>query len=421
MNENIFNKDKYLSKIIEISKRHMVNGNLFFGFLSQPTETISEHDVFFNKYTLQEVKSIFKFKEEQVCIKDFENGSRLDLGSNLLSSMISIGRNSETINLIENFDFNKFEEGLKSNPIHLLEINGKYYLDSDGNHRMMALKFLYYMEISKQKANIEQVNKKYTFTLPVKHLNHDFSLIEIASKIMQKQSPSRFPSEYLTKNTNDFLSQNSILIFNKENNTYDIDFQGSFKQNLNVENAIYYLSKFVNYEKPYSIYNLENGYALEFGNSLTLGLSREQLKEKINALNFSQKTFPTEFLAVEKNENLFDLIIPTKTYYGNVEDVLSMYSGAIQVNKNPNLEIDKIKKMSKEEVEKNFFKNLDIADINLNASESFVKIVGHEYNNISKNDFTTALEKLKKERHFCPHENFVVETKQHNESELNRF
>ena len=420
MNENILSKDDYLIKIKEILKKHMINENMFFDFLLKHTETISKYAVFYNKYTLQEVKRIFKFKEEQVCVKDFENGSRLDLGNNLLSSMTFIGRNNQTVNLIENFDFNKFKEGLKSNPIQMLEINGKYFLDSDGNHRMMALKFLYYMEMANLNANMEQINKKFTFTFPVKHLNHDFSLIEIASKIMQKQSPSRFPSEYFVKNVDDLSSFYSILTFNKDNQTYDIDFQGNLKQNLNVDQTISHLSKFVNYENPYSIYNLENGFAFEEGNTLTLALSKEKLKEKINSIDLSQKTFPTEFLAVKKNENLFDLIIPTKTYYGDEKEVLKIYSAIVQTNQNSNLEIENIKKMSKSEVEKVFLKNLDIVDINLLDNQSWVKIVGREYKNISKNEFTTALEKLTKERHFCPHEKLVVETKDYNEAELNK-
>ncbi len=58
--------------------------------------------------------------------------------------------------------------------VELVELDGKYYVGSDGNHRMVTLKLEYLNEISKATTpdQIAAINKKYTFTLPVVSTDH---------------------------------------------------------------------------------------------------------------------------------------------------------------------------------------------------------------------------------------------------------
>ena len=407
MIQEVLSEKQMEEKIQHVAVQNNANVSLFLKYLSLQTSKINQHNVFFNKFPLHEVKNIFKFCEEQICVKDFENGSRLDLGSSLKESMIKIGRKEQTIHLIKNFDFQKLQESLKTNPIHLLEIDGKYFLDSDGNHRMMALKFLYFLELSKQNANAEEINQKFTFTFPVKHLNHSYELIEIASRIMQKQKMSRFPNEYFVENINELLSFYSILTYNKNTATYNINYQGFSKQNANEKEAILFLSKLEQHEKPYNVYELKDGFALEMGNMLTLRLTKEQLSEKIANLDLSKTTFSSDFFIVQKNNSLFDSILPAKTYYADHETVLKMYSALISSGH------EQVTILTKEQVQKNYFKNLDIADIQLNEKDAYVKVFEKQYHNLTKEDLAFALSSLLSQRQFCKSEFFsVANTKQ---------
>lgn len=406
---DVLKADEMLEKIEEFFKQRGGDETAFFANLQQETSKLQDNNVFHEKFALHDVSGIFKFEEEAVCVKDFENGARQDLGNNLLSSMISVGRNFQTINLIENFDFEKFKQSIIKDPIRLLEINGKYYLEDGGNHRMMALKFLYFLEMAKPGANEQEINKKFTFNFPVKHLNHSADLIESALQIMQHKRKSKFPKSYFAKTEAEIASLDSILSFNKETNTYNVHFEGRLKQNLTEADTLTYLSKLQSYDKPYLIHSTPDGFGLEFGNMLTLGLTKEQLIEEINLLNLYQKTFPAEFSVVKKNENQYDLFIQGKRFHGSQESVIKMYSGIIQANKNPELEVENFKIMTKEEVQKNFLSNLDFADIHLTENGSFVEVFGKIMENLNKEELAKAINHLKKERCFCPRETITIE------------
>ncbi len=396
-----------LSKKIE---ENSLDKSLFLSFLHQKTTRKEAHNFIDNGHALSEVSNVFKFQQQQVCIKDYENGSRHDLGDDLFSSMVSVGRNYQTINIIENFNLNTFLQSLKQDPIRLFKINDKYYLEQDGNHRMMALKLMYYIELSKPGADINQINKKFTFNFPVKHLNHDFDLISSAIKIVNKQKHSRFPMFYLTNDENQAISYKSILTFNNKSSTYNLDFQGKSAKNLTAKSVTELLKNLQSYNKPYSISKFENSFALEFGNKLSLNLTKNQLKEKINSLDLNQTTFPTEFLIVEKGQDAYDLLIEGKKYTGSEESIIKMYSAAVQANNNPSITPEEIKIMSEQEIDKDFHENLKFADIILNKNNSSLIIFGKSFKNISKKQLHQELALLAKERHFCPRQNFTVES-----------
>lgn len=396
------NKNQIINELVLLAQKNGANEATLFEFLTKKTEKISQRLIFNDKFVLDDVKSIFKFESEEVCVKDFENGSRPDLGFNLIDSMAQVGRNAQVVNLIKAFDFAKFEQSLKADHIQLFEINGKYFLDNDGNHRMLALKFLYYLEMAKPNAIKEEIDKKFTFTFPVKHLNHNPLLIETALKISQKQKPSKFPDEYFA-NSNTETTQNGVLKYNKENKTYGINFQGLLKNNLTESAAISLLQKFESHQAPYIIHNLKNGYAFEAGNVLTVGLTKEQVMHKIDNFDVSKLNNPNDYLIVKKDENNYDLIVSTKTFYANEEDVLKMYSSVVAANNgNQN---EELKILTKFEATKMFLKNLSYADFQLKGNESWIKIVGKEQKNISKQELIAAIKKLSFERQFCPVQN----------------
>lgn len=407
---NDFSKIFVKAKLEALARKNNVDFSKFFSCLNTPTTIINDHDNIVGNYSIQNIRSLFNGNQEKVFIKDFESGLRLDMSDTLFSSVVSIGRNQIILDMLENGNAQELISSLQNNQVSMFEVDGKYYAENDGNHRLMALKILYYLEKAK---NPQLDESKFSFITNVKHIIHTKELIDSLTRYAEQQKKSLF-FDYLMKDMPYSNSIYNVIKYNKEQDKYEVDLRGIYCGGLDEKQVIKLLDSYKN-EKPYSIYKTNNGYALEFGNILVVNLKKEKLQNAIENLKSNKTEFSNEYKIVKKNDK-FDLIIEAKKYYDKPENLKNIYSACVNFNqKKPLQEMTEQKTdcqiLSEKEISKIYFENLDYIDIELDTDKPFIQIGERIIEDISKQELDIRLNQLNKERMFCKTDNFLVSTK----------
>ena len=168
-----------------------------------------------------------------------------------------------TQNLFSNYKLGDLYEKTTTTPFEFMEKNGQYFLINDGNHRLETLKLKYEVEIAgaTSQAEIDLINEKYTFNVPVyskdalsSNINVESLLVDpkgfstIEKSVLQSRIASQTPStlnwlknnfseyfstEQLTK-IDDFINEATInIIDNGSNSTKLLDIDPETK-NINI-------------------------------------------------------------------------------------------------------------------------------------------------------------------------------------------
>ena len=131
-------------------------------------------------FSYREIIGLFQPKTEIVDITkiiglEFENMRHLN------DALLNIYRPESIFDNLGEFDFDKFYKSLNSydSNYELIEKNGNYFVNGDGNHRTILMLFQYYLEyakLTKENASQEQfdeLKQKFQIKVPVIHLDHN--------------------------------------------------------------------------------------------------------------------------------------------------------------------------------------------------------------------------------------------------------
>lgn len=172
VNNIIYKNSSTIEKFLYDNDSNIENLQEYFNSNVFGTLKAKENDV---DYTLTCQNTIYSNSEiENICIKDIIGTLCEDKNLTLEQMLESLYSNQNSYSsrnnsfLKMNIDSN-IENIRQLAPINIVMIDNKYYIKSDGNHRIYYLLLCYLLEISKCKSTeeIEQTNKKYTFAYNV--------------------------------------------------------------------------------------------------------------------------------------------------------------------------------------------------------------------------------------------------------------
>ncbi|MDD6879343.1 MAG: hypothetical protein PUD59_03830 [bacterium] len=172
INNIIYKNSSTIEKFLYDNGSNIENLQEYFNSNVFGTLKAKENDV---DYTLTCQNTIYSNSEiENICIKDIIGTLCEDKNSTLEQMLESLYSNQNPYSsrnnsfLKMNIDSN-IENIRQLAPINIVMIDNKYYIKSDGHHRIYYLLLCYLLEISKCKSTeeIERTNKKYTFAYNV--------------------------------------------------------------------------------------------------------------------------------------------------------------------------------------------------------------------------------------------------------------
>lgn len=216
--------------------------------LTDSSEILNTYDE--SDFSYREIIGLFKPKIETVDITKIK-GLEFD-SKNVLDSLLSIYRPESIFNNLGKFDLDKFYKSLSSfdSNYELIEKNGNYYVNGDGNHRTLLMLFQYHLEHAKltkanaSKKQFEALSKKFQLKLPVLHLQHDKELITELKKLDRPYFEG-FTSDFVRNILPKKYNYDCYLTKN-ENLTYDIYCKGIIKENCSSEETIKFIKNINN-------------------------------------------------------------------------------------------------------------------------------------------------------------------------------
>lgn len=184
-----------------------------------------KYDFDSNNFQYNEIAGLFEPNMEFV---DVENIAGLQFNSGtFLDTILSIYKDNSFFDHIGNFDIKKFNKSLEDKTFCLIEKDGKYYVNGDGNHRCLLMLFQYHLELAKDikrnasKEHIQAIKNKFNIMMPVIHLKHDKKLLETLIDLQQshkslKNNAKSFICEYLPNDSgiNFSIKQNIDKTYN---------------------------------------------------------------------------------------------------------------------------------------------------------------------------------------------------------------
>lgn len=222
-----------------------------------------KHDKTSSGISYDRVSSFFSPKMEEVDIRDIA-GLEYKSGS-FYDCLLNIYRPESIFNNLGHFDYQKFHDTLSSSNFQLIEKDGKYYVNGDGNHRVLLMIFQLHMQLARltklhaPKWMIYKLLDQSKITVPVIHLNHKENLL-------------KFLDEYSLRNLGDFEQDfiNSFLdcknyrniVYNKESNTYSINYKGIKRNELTSNEALEIMSSIENIDVQNNIFYNDDSFIL---------------------------------------------------------------------------------------------------------------------------------------------------------------
>lgn len=172
VNNIIYKNSSTIEKFLYDNGSNVENLQEYFNSTVFGTLKAKENDV---DYTLTCQNIIYSNSEiENICIKDIVGTLCEDNNLTLEQMLESLYSNNNAYSSRNNnflqMDIDSNIESIRQlEPINIVMIDNKYYIKSDGHHRIYYLLLCYLLEISKCQSaeKIEQINRKYTFSYNV--------------------------------------------------------------------------------------------------------------------------------------------------------------------------------------------------------------------------------------------------------------
>lgn len=308
--------------IVNVLNHHNLTLDDISFFLSQnltnSSKIINSYDE--SDFSYREIIGFFTPKNETI---DITKITGLDFdGMTVHDTLLKIYRPESIFKNLGEFDINKFYNSLKSydSNYELVEKNGNYYVNGDGNHRTLLMLFQYHLEHAKlikekaPKSEFDKLKKKFEVQVPVIHLQHDKTLISELQKMDRK---------YFEGLTNDFVRSilpkkhvyDCYLTKNKDN-TYDVFCKGITKTNLTTQNTIDFLKKVNNINLNNNFFYKNNLFILYDKHIGVTNIPKERLSimdDKISDLNLNDIGIDY-FIKVDFKTKEISLDFATKDY-----------------------------------------------------------------------------------------------------------
>lgn len=404
------NRYDALVKLNEFAINNGLDANDFFNEITKRNEVVDMYEVSQpSGYAIIDILNHFNPSMQTINVTQIENGSRTDLKNNLLNSIINIGRNEAIFNNLSTLNLERLKESIENDKLVFFSKEGKFYLESDGNHRLLQLKLLFAVEKLKT-TNQEELNEltsRFSINVPVKYVEHEKELIEILSKINNENPPTKF--DYLNQLVKSPNSFSNVITYNNQNDTYNINYKGNARESLTSEQATDILEKIHSKERSFTTHLINGEYFIEVGNVLKAHLTKEEWQKEINSLHQVATTTNDnyDYYIIEKPNDKNTLIIPHKKFEGSYNETLAKYSSVVQFNQQLPLEQmnaymqDDLVVLNEEQVTEAFFENMQTADIYLDQENDHgvVEIMAREFKDISKAELNVRLQLLQKEQH----------------------
>ena len=172
VNNIIYKNSSTIEKFLYDNGSNVENLQEYFNSTVFGTLKAKENDV---DYTLTCQNIIYSNSEiENICINDIVGTLCEDKNLTLEQMLESLYSNNNAYSSRNNnflqMDIDSNIESIRQlEPINIVMIDNKYYIKSDGHHRIYYLLLCYLLEISKCQSaeKIEQINRKYTFSYNV--------------------------------------------------------------------------------------------------------------------------------------------------------------------------------------------------------------------------------------------------------------
>ena len=246
-------EEKRMEAIYRVLSRHGLTSHDI-SFLLQKKlfdSSIIKNNYDESDFSYREIIGLFQPKTEIVDITkiiglEFENMRHLN------DALLNIYRPESIFDNLGEFDFDKFYKSLNSydSNYELIEKNGNYFVNGDGNHRTILMLFQYYLEyakLTKENASQEQfdeLKQKFQIKVPVIHLDHNQELISELMK-MKRTYFEGFCGDF-TKNILPKKYTHDCYLTQNEDKTYDIYCKGVIKKNYSSERAIEFIKNINN-------------------------------------------------------------------------------------------------------------------------------------------------------------------------------
>ena len=402
-------KFDFLDKINNYAERLHVDASILFSLLYKNTKKIDMYqEISGTNYLIDQAIKFFNPVYKQVSITDYENGMRDDLGNSIMESMLSVGRNQVIYDNLDTLNLPDLKKSIEADRLVFVQKEGRYYLESDGTHRMLQAQFLYLVQSLKCKTPTEltQLKQDFTFYVPTKHIETNKHLLGTLGKISNNLTPSRF-IDYFTSIVKQPESIYNVISFDNDSKIYTINYKGYQHEFTDAYQAHLALEKLYTMERDYSTYKIKDKYYLEYGNVLKTGLTFEQWKQETEKIKTGEVQInnATDYFIIEKPNKEFDLQIPLKKTQSTMLESLKNYSAAVQFKQQkPVTEIqrhlhDEFIVLSPDDVNRVYTKNTDAADIDLNPQKNsgVVTIYARRFQGLTEDELNIRLQQYTRE------------------------
>lgn len=242
------------------------------------------------------VSSFFSPKMEEVDIRnivglEYKSGSFYDC-------LLNIYRPESIFENLGNFDYEKFHKTLKNSNFQLIEKDGEYYVNGDGNHRVLLMIFQLHMQLARlvklraPEWMIHKLLNQSKITVPVIHLNHKENLLKFLDTY--SLSPlGAFEQDFI----NSFLDGKNYrdIVYDKESNTYSINYKGIKRNELTSNEALEIMSSIENIDVKNNIFDNDEGFILFNEHFGLIDIPKEEIKrcdKIISNINLPKTKFP---------------------------------------------------------------------------------------------------------------------------------
>lgn len=313
-----------LEKILKINNLSLEEVSSYLNFKLTNSNDILNKKVDQANFTYNDVTACFNPKNEKVKVV---NISGLDYeNKTFLNTLLSIYRDQELFENLGKFDIDKFNDSLKKNSNFLLiEIDNKYMVHGDGNHRTLLMLFELILQTSKMKKNgssareINDFINNFTVDVPVIHLKHNNLLIgEVLKRKQEKEYSSNLTEDFLTNIQKSKKIKDLYIEYNKDNNNYNLYYKGFKINGLNSHGVISKMQQIDSLKLSSNIQKNNNTYVLYKDRMVIKDIDVSELKYYDNLIkNTNLQDISTDYIITSSalKPNSYNLFFQGKDYY----------------------------------------------------------------------------------------------------------
>lgn len=262
---------------------------------------------------------------EEVSVFDI-TGLEFKSGS-YLGCLLDIYRPESIYKNLGDFDFDKFYKSLSTTNFLLIEKNGNYYVNGDGNHRILALMFMAYMKQAKfKKLNApvfmqKMLHEKVKIKVPVIHLQHDDDLIMFLNDYYDSEHFGILEQDYINELTG--RKNYRSITYDRISKSYSMSYKGFEYKNMSSFDTLQKMKKIESIGTSNNLYYKNGFFTLTNKHFAVSSIPKDNLykwDELMNKITLPDTKFEY-FLDTDANGKEFNLHIANCMYTDDINNM----------------------------------------------------------------------------------------------------